>query len=176
METNIAENNTVGTASLITLPELLVHWQGHRGLTRRVLEAFPDDQLYTFSIGGMRTYAALTMEMAAIAAMGVRGVAYGEWNSTEPNVDFSVAAPASKAELLELWDQITELIDKTWGDVRLERFHEHDVAYGMYPGKVYMTMMYMIDNEIHHRGQGYVYLRALGIEPPAFWDRPSVSE
>ena len=30
---------------------------------------------------------------------------------------------------------------------------------------------YFVDNEIHHRGQGYVYLRALGIEPPAFWDR-----
>jgi uncharacterized damage-inducible protein DinB len=30
---------------------------------------------------------------------------------------------------------------------------------------------YWIDNEIHHRGQAYVYLRALGIEPPAFYDR-----
>ncbi|WP_367868755.1 DinB family protein [Pedobacter sp. WC2423] len=29
-----------------------------------------------------------------------------------------------------------------------------------------------MDNEIHHRGQGYVYLRSLGIEPPFFWDRP----
>ncbi|MGZ5248500.1 MAG: DinB family protein [Flavitalea sp.] len=33
-------------------------------------------------------------------------------------------------------------------------------------------MFYFIDNEIHHRGQGYVYLRSLGIEPPFFWDRP----
>jgi uncharacterized damage-inducible protein DinB len=24
---------------------------------------------------------------------------------------------------------------------------------------------------VHHRGQGYVYLRALGIEPPPFWER-----
>jgi uncharacterized damage-inducible protein DinB len=31
--------------------------------------------------------------------------------------------------------------------------------------------MYAIDNEIHHRGQGYVYLRALGIVPPPFWER-----
>jgi uncharacterized damage-inducible protein DinB len=30
---------------------------------------------------------------------------------------------------------------------------------------------YAIDNEVHHRGQGYVYLRSLGIEPPAFYDR-----
>jgi uncharacterized damage-inducible protein DinB len=32
-------------------------------------------------------------------------------------------------------------------------------------------LLYCIDNEIHHRGQGYVYLRALGIEPPPFWER-----
>jgi hypothetical protein len=27
------------------------------------------------------------------------------------------------------------------------------------------------DNEIHYRGQGYVYRRALGMEPPPFWER-----
>lgn len=27
------------------------------------------------------------------------------------------------------------------------------------------------DNEIHHRGPGYVDLRSLGIEPPRFWER-----
>jgi uncharacterized damage-inducible protein DinB len=32
-------------------------------------------------------------------------------------------------------------------------------------------IQYAIDNEIHHRGQGFVYLRALGIEPPHFWER-----
>jgi uncharacterized damage-inducible protein DinB len=32
-------------------------------------------------------------------------------------------------------------------------------------------LLYMVDNEIHHRAQGYVYLRLLGIEPPAFYER-----
>ena len=36
---------------------------------------------------------------------------------------------------------------------------------------VWALVMYAVDNEIHHRGQGMVYLRALGIEPPAFPDR-----
>ncbi len=31
--------------------------------------------------------------------------------------------------------------------------------------------LYAIDNEVHHRGQGTVYLRALGLEPPPFWER-----
>ena len=44
-------------------------------------------------------------------------------------------------------------------------------AFGQYPGKAYDLVLYAIDNEIHHRGQGYVYLRALGIAPPPFYER-----
>ena len=32
---------------------------------------------------------------------------------------------------------------------------------------IYGLLLYWIDNEIHHRGQAYVYLRALGIESAA---------
>ena len=35
---------------------LLEHWQGHRRLTRRVIEAFPEDKLFSYSFGGMRPY------------------------------------------------------------------------------------------------------------------------
>jgi len=40
-----------------------------------------------------------------------------------------------------------------------------------YTGVTNDLLLYTIDNEVHHRGQGYVYLRALGIEPPPFWER-----
>jgi uncharacterized damage-inducible protein DinB len=36
---------------------------------------------------------------------------------------------------------------------------------------VSVGILYLVDNEVHHRAQGYVYLRSLGIEPPMFWDR-----
>ncbi|HEU4878313.1 MAG TPA: DinB family protein [Gemmatimonadaceae bacterium] len=36
---------------------------------------------------------------------------------------------------------------------------------------IYGLINYIIDNEVHHRGQGYVYLRSLGIEPPPFYVR-----
>jgi uncharacterized damage-inducible protein DinB len=41
----------------------------------------------------------------------------------------------------------------------------------MYSGVASDLLLYVIDNEIHHRGQGYVYRRSLGVEPPAFYDR-----
>ena len=39
------------------------------------------------------------------------------------------------------------------------------------PGILHDLILYVIDNEVHHRGQGYVYLRAMGIEPPPFYER-----
>lgn len=39
------------------------------------------------------------------------------------------------------------------------------------PDTNWSKLLYMIDNEVHHRAQGFVYLRALGIEPPAFYER-----
>ena len=50
-------------------------------------------------------------------------------------------------------------------------FNENFNLFGQYEFPVIQNILYFIDNEVHHRGQGYVYLRALGIEPPFFWER-----
>ena len=65
----------------------------------------------------------------------------------------------------------TARIEALWPQIPAGRLQQEDVAFGQWPDKTIGTLMYVIDNEIHHRGQGYVYLRALGIEPPAFYDR-----
>jgi len=62
-------------------------------------------------------------------------------------------------------------MNSLWFQIPSSRFQQKDVAFGQYEGTIYSFILYFIDNEIHHRGQGYVYLRTLGIEPPAFWDR-----
>lgn len=148
------------------------HWQGHRRLTRRTIEAFPEKHFYTYSIGGMRTFAELVMEMIGIASPGVRGIVTGNWQPEgEVALDHSSVAPATKTEVLALWDSVTEQMNAIWPEMKAERYHETDAAFGMYENLVINSVLYFIDNEIHHRGQGYVYLRALGVEPPAFWDR-----
>lgn len=40
------------TVSVISADELLKTWQGHRALTRRTIEAFPEEKLFYFSVGG----------------------------------------------------------------------------------------------------------------------------
>ena len=164
-------NVTPGT--VLNTDQLLSQWQGHRTLTRRVIEAFPDDQLFTYSIGGMRTFAELASELNSMGATGAHGVVTGEWVEMKDLAKDSGLNlnPATKEEILRIWDWSTDYINRIWPQVKAERFNERDKAYGMYEGQVWWLLFYFIDNEIHHRGQGYVYLRSLGIEPPPFWDR-----
>lgn len=159
------------TTLVISEQQLLEHWQGHRRLTRKVIEAFPEDKLFTYSVGGMRPFAELATEMIGMAAPNVVGVGTGKWMSYEEFGNHSSKKPATKKELLEVWDQTTEEIIANWQNMIPERWQEVDKAYGMWEGPGYWILLYGIDNEIHHRGQGYVYLRSLGIEPPPFWER-----
>jgi uncharacterized damage-inducible protein DinB len=170
------ENNTLETTEMtqpgtvITPEAMLTHWQGHRKVTRRVIEAFPESELFTYSIGGMRPFSELVMEMIRMGAPGIRGVVTGTWQTWE-EVEKSHKTPKTRSELLNLWDKSTEQINSLWPHITPRRFQEVDKSFGQYEGPIYWTILYFIDNEIHHRGQGYVYLRSLGIEPPAFWDR-----
>lgn len=62
---------------ILTKDQLLAHWQGHRALTRRVIEAFPENELFSFSIGGMSPFGELVAELVAIAVPGIVGLATG---------------------------------------------------------------------------------------------------
>jgi uncharacterized damage-inducible protein DinB len=149
----------------ITPDALLAHWQGHRRLTRRVLDAFPEDQLFTFSIGGMRTFGELALEIATMGVPMLRGLVSGDWNAS------SSRDARPKQEILRLWDESTEELEALWRQIPPQRFQETETAFGQYTDVLHNLILYVIDNEIHHRGQGYVYLRALGIAPPPFYER-----
>ena len=152
-------------ANVINAEDVLKHWQGHRCLTRRTIEAFPEDKLYSFSVGGMRPFSEMAWEFIRMAVPIVDGVATGKW------VEFKAEKPTTKSGLLAVWDEQTEAIDKKFPAIPAHRFAEIDKAFGQWENSGINTIQYAIDNEIHHRGQGFVYLRALGIEPPHFWER-----
>ena len=160
----ISTNAASGILSspFISAAALLDHWQGHRRLTRRVIHAFPEDRLLTFTLGSMRPFAAMAMELNGIAVPMVRGVLTADWSR------FEQPDATSKSEILRLWDESTAEMNRLWPQIPAERFQETMTAFGQYPGKVYDLVPCAIDNEIHHRDQGYVYLRSLGIEPPPF--------
>lgn len=167
------EKSTIQAQELVITPEnLYAHWQGHRRLTRKVIEAFPEERLFDYSVGGMRSFGELAMEMINIAGPGVYGILTGKWETPESMKLLSENfQPKTKEELLKLWDEVTQAIDDYWPKIPAHRFQEEETCFGQYDGIIYQHLFYFIDNEIHHRGQGYVYLRSLGIEPPFFWER-----
>lgn len=151
-------------AEFISTDNLLEHWQGHRRLTRKVIEAFPEEELFSFSIGGMRTFGELATELVMMAVPIARGMATLEWDATTPEI-------RDRETLLKLWDESTTQLEEIWPTIPAERFQETLTSFGQYTGPGYWQILYVVDNEVHHRGQGYVYLRALGVEPPPFWER-----
>lgn len=153
------------SANLLTADTLLQNWQGHRRLTRRTIDAFPEDKLFQYSLGSMRPFGEIACELLGMAIPMVKGVSTGKWTH------FEGAKPATKTELLSLWDAHTAQLNAEFPNIPPVRFGEMDKAFGQWDVTGLQGIQYAIDNEIHHRGQGYVYLRTLGIEPPPFWDR-----
>ncbi len=158
-------NTPTDQQPMLSPTQYLAHWQGHRSLTRRIIEAFPDDQLFGFSATEpMRPFGAMAWELQLISEMTMRGLTSENWESPDWN------RPPDKTILLSAWDALTEEINQQFTSIPLEQYHKnYTLEWGEMTGLT--VLLYNIDNEIHHRGQGYVYLRLLGIEPPFFHER-----
>src|SRR5581483_11869891 len=89
-------------ATVLTPAQLLKHWQGHRSLTRRTIQAFPDDKLFTYSLGGMRPFSELVYEFLGMAVPGLQGIATGKWQKWA-----DADKVTTKEALLQLWDEAT---------------------------------------------------------------------
>ncbi len=148
----------------LSTSQFLAHWQGHRALTRRTIERFPEEELFRYIEGPMRTFGEMTHELLRIALPMVQQVATGQWDAPK-------GLPETRTGILAAWDASTEAIDALWKEIPASRFHERMTAFGEYEGVIREHFLYALENEVHHRAQGFVYLRALGVEPPFFWER-----
>ncbi|WP_430611910.1 DinB family protein [Flavobacterium sp. JP2137] len=153
--------------NVLTKENLLIHWQGHRTLTRRTLELFPEKELFEFSLGGMRPFSSMVHELIAIAVPGLQ-----QFLSNSPqNFEERSDVYQNKAELLAQWDQDTATIDSLYRQIPEADFNRNYNLFGQFDNSLIHHLFYFIDNEVHHRAQAYVYLRALNIQPPYFWER-----
>ncbi len=150
---------------LLTLEQFYTHWQGHRRLTIRTIEAFPEDKLFSYKVEPMRTFGEIAKEIMGVETYTLNGIISGEWVWKQDE------AITNKESLLAGFLQMEKTTKELWAKLTLERIQtvEKD-GWGMTSANR-DRLLYMSDNEIHHRAQGYVYLRLLGIEPPAFYER-----
>lgn len=158
---------TEATAPCVqTGEQLLGVLLGNRALTRRVIDAFPEAELFNYGSGGLRPFAQQITELLNFSEPLFLGVATGDWG-TFP----SIPMPETKEALLKAWDDATLAITRLWDTIPAHRFDEEDSVFGVFSTTGRFAIQYALENEIHHRGQAYVYLRELGIEPPPFWQR-----
>ncbi len=153
--------------AVLTKSDLLRHWQSHRGLTRRTIDAFPADALFDFRPAlPMRAFGPMVFELIEIMKPTLAGLEGQGWTTERERLDID-----DKDELLAAWDAAGEHLEAAWARIPAARFSEEESVYGFPERPLVHLVLYLIDNEIHHRGQGYVYLRKLGIEPPSFYKR-----
>jgi uncharacterized damage-inducible protein DinB len=147
--------------------ELLRHWRSHRGLTRRTIEVFPDDELFSFRPAPpLRSFGAMMLEVVGMLRPTLAGLEGEGFAAVLTHQDID-----DKAALLAAWDETTEALEASWARIPAARLAEEESAYGFPERPLVHLALYLIDNEIHHRAQGYIYLRELGIEPPSFYQR-----
>src|SRR5690606_23928655 len=113
MEKNIKEQTQV---QLISPAQLLAHYQDHRGLTRRVIEAFPERDFIEFKIGAMRTFAEISMELLGISVPGLNEIVTKGTAPLKEHFEHG----NKKSNILERWDRDTVKIDELWNQIPLE--------------------------------------------------------
>ena len=151
---------------LLTPEALLTNLKDVRALTRNVIEAFPEKELFEFSVANLRPFSQMVEEFLMITNYIFTETLHEKHTPFYTEGQF----PTTKAEVLALWDRATEIIDREWKEVG--DYTQSLTIYQM-TFSFAQWILYFIENESHHRGQGYTYLRALGIEPPFFWARQS---
>ena len=150
---------------LLTPEALLTNLKDVRALTRKVIEAFPEKDLFEFNIANLRPFSAMVEEF-----LRVMDYLFKERFQEQHTLFLEEAFPTTKAEVLALWDRATEILDREW-----QKVGDYTQPFTIYQMTFSFAqwILYFIENESHHRGPGYTYLRALGIEPPFFWGRES---
>lgn len=143
-------------------------WEENRRLTDKVAATFIQaGALDETPVPGMRSFRKLLFEIWGMEQVYARGLGTEEWKFefppdsyyTCPVEEFLEFGRKVRAETRRLWPAVTE---EALTKQRPTPFPGHP------EGGAIEWLTYALENEIHHRAQGYVYLRLLGIEPPAF--------
>ena len=140
------------------------------GITIRAVEALPTDALDAHPIPNMRTPKQLVTHMAET----LRGLATGAIQGTV--ADFE-AGEREKAAAIRTRDDLVASVAAAWADAdqAIRSMTEAQAVSKVqtpwnYEPPGWVCVQIIFDEMLHHRGQLFVYLRALGAEPPSMWD------
>lgn len=138
------------------------------GITRRVIQAFPEDKLDWTPAEGSRTARQIIAHVYGMLASHAAAVLKGSLTEEEHNA----AERTPEGGVGELLDWCEARFDEFQRDARLatdeQLASKVKFFYGEFAGGT--ILMCVLDEHWHHRGQLTVYLRLLGITPPNLYD------
>jgi uncharacterized damage-inducible protein DinB len=145
-------------------------WEQFRlsnGVTLRALQAIPDDKLGDHPVPNMRSARELVDHIYSYVRAIPEAVVKGQ--ITAADVEPQLARMATTRDVVAY---ARECFEKA--DAAVQRITDQQLAGPVathwgpsFPGAMMMTVLY--DEHLHHRGQLYAYMRAMGIEPPFIW-------
>jgi uncharacterized damage-inducible protein DinB len=152
--------------NVLSLEGFAKHFAGHRELTLKLVDAFPEEALSSHHAPEMRTFLDILKEIYQVEVYTMHGILSKEWFYADIQVPFS-----TKTEIMAAFDALNTQTAAQWASITAERLNSVEKCLWMESASNTVRLMYMLDNEIHHRAQGYVYLRELGVTPPSFYER-----
>jgi uncharacterized damage-inducible protein DinB len=138
------------------------------GVGLRAVEAIPADRIHSRPIPNMRTPAELAMHMFSLAKGVAEGMVRGEIPAAAG--EEQSATVKTHADLVGYCLECCKAADSAVRQVT----DAHLAATVKTPWGITMpgsACLGVIGDEfLHHRGQLYAYLRAMGVAPPMIWD------
>jgi uncharacterized damage-inducible protein DinB len=143
------------------------HFREIQGVTVRTIERVPDVRVDARPVPGMRSVRELVDHMYLYVRSVPDAILRGELRQEDcPSYAEKLA---TTKDLVNYAHESFRTADRAIA--QMEDRHMHDKLPTFFgsdmTGSRLMRIIY--DEHLHHRGQFYAYLRALGIEPPFLW-------
>jgi uncharacterized damage-inducible protein DinB len=140
------------------------------GVYLRLLEAIPDDKFQSHPIPGMRSPAELVAHVSGGIIRDIpQGVAKGEIKSNSAGEANTAHAFTSSADAIAFARRCWKEADTAIASLTDAQLGGMVKAWGGSSLPASACIHIMSDELVHHRGQLYVFARALGGTPPNVW-------
>jgi uncharacterized damage-inducible protein DinB len=141
------------------------HLERFRGVTLQSLERTPSDKLPWSPSPGLMTFAGQYAHLASVERVYVRGLSGADWRA-EPN---ALDGPADIGRLRTALED-TRTVTMAWLNTLSPPALDEVVSVPWLPvaWTVRSWLWYLVEHELHHKGQIALYLYLCGIEAPFF--------
>jgi uncharacterized damage-inducible protein DinB len=141
------------------------HLERFRAVTLQSLERTPSDKLSWSPSSGLMTFAGQYAHLANVERLYVRGLSGAEWRAEANSLDGPADVDQLRTALLD-----ARAITTTWLDTLSPLALDEVVVVPWLPVRWTLRswLWYLVEHEMHHKGQISLYLHMCGIEAPFF--------